>query len=80
MDNSFEMFLTIDELRALTRRVQHAAQVRVLRAMGIQHGMRPDGSVAVLRSHVERLFGGTAEEHVRRPVEPNWGALNASRT
>jgi hypothetical protein len=51
------MFLTEDELTELTGKRQNAARVRVLNSMGVQHKIRPDGSVAVLRSHVERLFG-----------------------
>ena len=37
------------ELFEVTRRRQSSAQVRVLRAMGIAHRIRPDGSVLVLR-------------------------------
>jgi hypothetical protein len=41
---------------------------------------RPDGSVAVMRVHIEQLFGFTSETRKRQPIEPNWGALNATRT
>lgn len=74
------MFLTGDEVRALTKRVQYSAQVRVLRAMGIEHRMRPDGSLAVLRAHIEQIFGGFSDRKKLQTVEPNWGALNATRT
>lgn len=74
------MFLTNDEMRLLTNRVQYSAQIRALSAMGIEHRVRPDGSLAVLRSHVERLFGGMTESRQRSSVEPNWGALNATRS
>jgi hypothetical protein len=75
------MFLNPAELRALTNRVQCSAQVRALRAMGIEHRIRPDGSLAVLRAYIEQIFGGgMSETGKRQPVEPNWGALNASRT
>jgi hypothetical protein len=72
------MFLSKDELHALTNRIQYAAQVRTLRAMGIQHCVRPDGSVAVMRSHIEALFGVQNRTASRSPTEPNWGALHAA--
>ncbi|WP_229459182.1 DUF4224 domain-containing protein [Massilia cavernae] len=74
------MFLSRDELHGLTNRVQSSAQLRVLRAMGIEHRKRPDGSVAVLRSHVHQIFGAAAGTRAPKPVEPNWGALNATST
>lgn len=51
------MFLTDDDLTELTGKRQNAARIRVLNAMGVQHKIRPDGSIALLRAHVERLFG-----------------------
>lgn len=74
------MFLNGDEIRALTKRIQYSAQVRVLRAMGIEHRMRPDGSLAILRAHIDQIFGGFADRKKLQTVEPNWGALNATRT
>jgi acyl-[acyl carrier protein]--UDP-N-acetylglucosamine O-acyltransferase len=62
------MFLTEDDLTELTGKRQNAARIRVLNSMGIQHKMRPDGSLAVLRSHVERLFG----EKPTREEKPQW--------
>lgn len=72
------MFLSKAELKALTNRIQYAAQVRTLRAMGIQHCVRPDGSVAVMRSHIEAVFGIENRPASRTPTEPNWGALHAT--
>lgn len=72
------MFLSKAELKALTNRIQYAAQVRTLRAMGIQHCVRPDGSVAVMRSHIEAIFGIENRATSRTPTEPNWGALHAT--
>jgi hypothetical protein len=62
------MFLTNEEVVQLTGRKRHPAQVRALRGMGIEHRVRPDGSVAVLRALVDALFGlekrqGTEEPH-----------------
>jgi hypothetical protein len=74
------MFLDTDEIRELTCRVQRAAQVKVLRGMGIEHRERPDGTVAVLRAHVEKVFGAApAAGRKAAPKEPDWGALDAAR-
>ena len=69
------MFLDRDELIHLTGRTRKDAQVRVLRFMGIEHRLRPDGSVAVLRSHVEKSLGGTDAAIVEREYEPNWSVF-----
>jgi hypothetical protein len=74
------MFLTCEEVRALTMRIQYSAQVKVLRTMGIEHRVRPDGSLAILRAHIEQIFCGTSERRKHQLTEPNWGALNAPRT
>jgi hypothetical protein len=75
-----KMFLDSDEVRELTARMQHVAQAKALRAMGIEHRARPDGTLAVLRAHVEQVLGGSQVAR-RKPVavEPNWGALHAAR-
>lgn len=74
-------FLTQEEIRDLTGRVQNAAQVKVLRGMGIEHRARPDGSIVILRSHVEQTLGGaTPAPRKRTPAEPNFANLNATRT
>ena len=71
------MFLTDEELRELTKRTRRDAQARVLKFMGIEHGVRPDGSLAVLSSHVETLLSGGAMPPKLRPVEPDWSGLSA---
>lgn len=68
------LFLTDNEVRELTRRERYSAQVRALRRMGIEHRIRPDGSVLVLRSHVDNLLGGTGRE-AASDNEPNWDAI-----
>lgn len=68
------LFLTENEVRELTRRERNSAQVRALRRMGIEHRIRPDGSVLVLRSHVDNLLGGTGRESAS-DNEPNWDAI-----
>ena len=69
------MILSQPELIELTGRFRRSAQVRVLRFMGIEHRLRPDGSVAVLRSHVERMLDGKVPDRMRKSVEPNWSAI-----
>ncbi|MBI3712633.1 MAG: DUF4224 domain-containing protein [Burkholderiales bacterium] len=74
------MFLTDDEIRELTRRVHHNVQSNTLSKMGIEHRLRPDGSIAVLRSHVESILSGKPDKKTKIITEPNWGALNAAST
>lgn len=70
------MFLDKDELISLTGRTRSDAQIRVLRFMGIEHKVRPNGSVAVLRSHVERTLGSEMHEVKQKDHEPNWAAMH----
>jgi hypothetical protein len=71
------MFLISEELASLISRQRRAAQLRQLRGMGIEHRLRSDGSIAVLRAHVERVFGagetGSAK-HRKQDVELDWSA------
>lgn len=70
------MFLTDEEIASLTQKKRYATQRRVLNALGVTHKIRPDGSIAILRSHVEQVFGGNVTPPKRCPTEPNWAALN----
>lgn len=72
------MFLTEDEIRELTRRKVHRSQTEALRSMGISHKVRPDGSVAVLKSHVEKTLDGLPEKARMKEWQPDWSSLNAS--
>ncbi|WP_082926362.1 DUF4224 domain-containing protein [Cupriavidus sp. D384] len=65
--------LSPDELKELTHKCRSSAQVRALRAMGIEHKVRPDGSVAVLRAHVDKEMGAPKQKAVAS-WEPNWSA------
>ena len=47
--------LTESEIQQITNRQRPTAQARMLAAMGIRHKVRPDGSLLVFRSAVERL-------------------------
>ena len=69
------MILTPDELAALTGRVRRDAQVRALRFMGIDHKVRPDGTVAVLRSHAEKVLGGEAPSSKVKRTEPDFSMV-----
>lgn len=67
-------FLSGEEVASLTGKIQRSAQVRALRSMGIEHRQRPDGSVVVLRSHLEKVLGGSTRTHNRNP-QPKWDAI-----
>lgn len=71
-----DTFLDFEEVKALTDRKVCSAQVKVLRAMGIEHRVRPDGSVAILRAHITKVFDG-APESTRKTKQavPNWDAM-----
>ena len=68
------MFLTRLEIIELTNRTRRHAQVRTLIFMGIHHVVRPDGSIAVLRSHVEHMLCGQISVKLKRK-EPNWEGI-----
>lgn len=68
------MTLSEAEIRELTGRLQRNAQARALGAMGIEHRQRPDGSVVVLRAHVERLLGGVVVSKPRK-TEPDFSQV-----
>jgi hypothetical protein len=71
------MILNREELIELTGRRVKSAQVRALNYMGIEHRIRPDGSVTVLKAHVEQVLGISqkTERYRREQVEPNWDAI-----
>ena len=70
------MLLNKQELCDLTQRRTKSGQVRVLRFMGIEHRIRPDGSVAVLKSHVEQTLGAKdIQERKIAQAQPNWSAI-----
>ncbi len=66
------MFLAKEELQELTGRTRRDAQVAALRSMGIEHRIRPDGSPAVLRAHVEQTLGAAGYTAKSTDVEPDW--------
>lgn len=70
------IFLNARELIELTSRSRPKAQIRALQFMGIEYRVRPDGSVVVIRAHVEHSVSHDDKNHrmVREP-QPNWGAI-----
>jgi len=66
------LILTAEEIATLTGRKRKDAQARVLNHLGIEHRKRPDGSLVVLRSHVEQ---STGSHGTMKDPEPNWSAL-----
>lgn len=71
------MFLTDQEILALTNKSKRLAQRRALERMGIEFIRRPDGSFVVLREHVQSLLQGKAQQ-ARAPREktPDWSKFN----
>jgi len=60
-----DFLLSPVELAELTGRRRHDAQARTLRGMGIEHKIRPDGTIAVLRAHAEQVLAGGAGREVK---------------
>lgn len=63
------------QLFKLTKRRHRDAQLRVLVALGVEHKVRPDGSIVVSEAHVERLLGGGANAKVPATHQPDFAAL-----
>lgn len=59
------MFLTDSDLQALTGKVRYSAQARVLDALRVPYRRRPDGSLVVLRVHVESAQNAAPEPRLR---------------
>jgi hypothetical protein len=71
-----DTFLSDEEVHALTERKVRPAQVRALKTMGIEHRVRPDGSIAILRAHIYKVFDGdSATRSQPKVVQPNWDAI-----
>ena len=73
--------LTVDEIIFITGKKRRPSQVRVLRFMGIEHKTRPDGSLLISRSHVEKLLDGdSVNTRIKRRTEPDWSLFDAKTT
>lgn len=71
-----EMFLSDKELIRLTKKKRKDCQIKALRFMGIEYKVRPDGSVVVLREHVNKVMHGEIRQEIAI-FQPNWAKLNA---
>ena len=71
------MYQTHLQIVELTHKTRYKSQAKALRAMGIPFKVRPDGSIAVLTSAVEREMGAESKGS-RREQEPDFGAIYAS--
>lgn len=69
------MFLAPEDIAALTLKTQRKAQRAALNFMGIDHKIRPDGSIVVLRAHVEKMLGSAVQSSTPKKREPNWSAI-----
>lgn len=69
------IFLDEDEIQAVTHKKRPSAQHRVLNEMGVTHKVRPDGSIIVLRSHIEQQLGGSVAGSKKKDPVPNWEAM-----
>ncbi len=76
--------LTYEEIFELTGRKHCDAQRTALVRMGIDHIVRPDGSLVVSRALVNRLLGVEEPNKVPPSPEPDWdacrGVVQPSRT
>ena len=70
------MFLSPEEVHALTGYRQRPAQVRALAKMGITHRVRPDGSPVVCK---EALTSDLPKAKLKS-TEPNWSAMSEEAT
>lgn len=69
-----DLTLTANQLYRLTGKRRSDAQRRVLDYLGIEYKPRPDGTLAVLHSEVEKqLSSGEGKRHQTR--EPKWEAM-----
>ena len=70
-------FLEAAEVAELTGYQRRSGQVRALSFMGIDHKIRPDGTVAILRTAMEACFS-MRTKGVGKATEPNWDALHSN--
>ncbi len=74
------MILSPEELIELTGKKNRSAQAQVLRYMGVEHRCRPNGSLVVLKSHVEKVFGGAVKPETTQTsyfgVAPDFSKVN----
>lgn len=74
------LFLSDDEIQALTGKKRKSAQCRALSMLGVEHKIRADGVPVVLRAHLEKVMGGaeTPATKPKKKASPNWSALDVT--
>ena len=72
-----DTFLAMDEIQGLTNKINRPSQIKVLNSMGIEHRVRPDGTVAILRAHITKIFDGESASNRKqaKTTGPNWDAI-----
>ena len=63
------MFLTYTELVELTEKKRSSSQAKTLDKLGILYRVRPDGSIAVAKAHVEQILGVMESSIIHREPE-----------
>jgi len=69
------IILTDEEVEALTGKKRKPSQSRALSFMGIEHKMRPDGSLVVLRTMVEKILGDVVMTKTRKKSAPDFSMV-----
>lgn len=73
------LYMSHDELQELTGLIQPAAQIRWLKANGVEHFVRVDGKPRVPKDEKGHPIRIAAQTVVSGDVEPNFGVLRATR-
>jgi hypothetical protein len=72
------LFLNRTEIIELTGHRRRTYQIHALNAMGIQHKIRPDATIAILREHLIHVFGVPSPQLASKTpkvIRPNWSAI-----
>ena len=69
------IYLTIEELKEITGRVNATAQIKWLRSQGFTVLLRSDGRPLVSRNHFEAMMGGQHYPSKAQVYEPDFSTL-----
>ena len=69
------IYLTIEELKEITGRVNATAQIKWLRSQGFTVLLRADGRPLVSRNHFEAMMGGQHYQSKVQVHEPDFSTL-----
>jgi hypothetical protein len=67
--------LTPEEIKEVTEKTYRPAQIKVLRALGIEPKVRPDGSLVVYRALLDEAMRGednNGKSREREKTRPRW--------